>query len=113
MAQINHPIGRKIFSIKCADQDAANIESLAKQLNSMVNANALKHRGLSDDNLLLITAIEILESLNFAKNASQNDLFTPVNNHDNEQQYNESLLQMKNNLSTLLHKITSIKDIIV
>lgn len=73
MIEFQCAVGRKIYSIKCREDDADKIKELATQLNQILNRNSLKYRGLSGDNLFLITSLELLDQLNLITDKGMSD----------------------------------------
>ncbi len=70
MQDVKLAIGKKIFTFKCDDRDLDKIYALSKELNLIINRNMLKYRGISEDNVFLLTVFELLDSLKSGKNTS-------------------------------------------
>ena len=88
MKIVDLSIGPKKFSIQCEERDVTIINNLGKELNIIINKNLIKYRGLSEDNLFLITTLEILSERNKLKSDinslkesfNQRELFAKNNN---------------------------------
>lgn len=61
MKQFDCSIGRKRYSLRCQESAAEKFTKLGLELNQIVNRNAIQYKGLSDDNLFLITAMQLLD----------------------------------------------------
>ncbi len=85
-------IGRKVYSLQCGPNARSKVEQWSNTLNKMVNINTIKHPSLSDENLLLITAFEILDK---------------IEGHNTEEQDKE----LNNALQSHLATVRQIKEI--
>ena len=63
MKDIKLAIGRKVFGFRCDEKDAEKLLSLSAELNKIVNTNTVKYRGLSEDNVFLLTTFELLDTI--------------------------------------------------
>ena len=62
MKDVKLAVGRKVFGFKCDERDVQKLNDLSSELNKMVNTNTVKYRGLSEDNIFLLTAFELLDA---------------------------------------------------
>jgi len=107
MKDISCPVGRKIYSVKCDDQSALKIQELATQMNQIVNQNAVKYRGLSDDNLFFITAIELLSQFNKLESQSN----TSTIRDKNRENIDENVIyQVSNIISDIMTQLNTVFD---
>lgn len=72
MKQFDCSIGRKRYSLRCQESAAEKFVKLGLELNQIVNRNAIQYKGLSDDNLFLITAMQLLDETKTLKHEIDN-----------------------------------------
>lgn len=105
MRDVNCVVGRKTFSLKCEDQDAEKIIKLSTKLNEMIAKNSNQYKNLSDDNLLFITALELIDICSSIQlpNLQADEKSTDVD-------FSEKLNLIKEDQSRVLLKISKIKS---